>query len=51
MLKIVANADIESLDILIAAHDEVATHLAKFSSEDAAINDVGVNLLALASDF
>lgn len=35
-----AKADIPSLEILIAAHEEVITHLTKFSSEDAAINEV-----------
>lgn len=36
LLKIVAKADDAQLERLIAAHEDVATHLAKRSSEDQA---------------
>lgn len=41
------NGDMQALDMLIGAHEEVATHLTKFSSEDASINEASYFFLAV----
>jgi len=43
--QIMTNSDLQSLETLIAAHEEIATHLNKFSTEDISINEVKVCVL------
>lgn len=44
-MQIMTNSDLQSLETLIAAHEEIATHLNKFSAEDVSINEVKVCVL------